>query len=85
MDHDQLVYITQNHLRNANISKVQKREVYKIIKAFIINNNIPEKFYKISKHENNTKERFKDLSIDLNCLSIDCLGDILCITNYSIE
>lgn len=84
MDHNQLAYITQNHLRSANLNKLQRREVYKIIKSFIINNSVHEQHYKITKHENNTKEQLKDLSIDLNCLSVECLGDILCTTNYVI-
>jgi hypothetical protein len=77
MDHNDLVMITHNYIRSANINKTQRRSIYEVIKNFIRNENINKRYYKIS-----TQNNVKELTIDLNCLSDDCLIEILCLANY---
>ncbi len=79
MDHEVLVKIVENHLRNGSISKDQKREIYDLVKQYVRDNKINKSHFNIAKFGVT-----KELTISFNVLSTDVLIDILRISGYEV-
>jgi hypothetical protein len=77
MEHAILVKIVENHLRNGNICKLHKREVYELIKRYIKQEKIEKCHFNIKKVGDN-----KELTIVANILPDEILVNILDISNY---
>ena len=67
------------HIRKTNLSKLQKRAIYEAIKADIKANKIPNSCYYIK-----SGKTTKDLHINLSCISLEVLFEILYISDYQL-
>lgn len=78
MHKDELIKIVLNHFNSKQLSINEKKKVYKLIKKFIVDDDISNMSFNIIK-----KKKYKDIKIDLNILSEKQLIDLLSESGFS--
>lgn len=69
--------IAATHINRKNLSRSQRRQIYDLIKNYIVENKISDKRYQTI-----NKGTIKDFQIDPECLSLEVLLEVLTISEY---